>query len=311
MKPESIRILLIEDNPGDARLLSIYLSESRRQEFVLHHVDKISEGIRSLNKQAFHVVLLDLSLPDATGLESVKRICSIIPQIPIIVLTGLEDDAMAIELVQYGAQDYLVKNQVNGQILVRAMLYAIERKKMEERLHYLAMHDSLTNLPNRALFQDRLSQALERAQRSRLGKFAKWETAVLLLDLDDFKSVNDTFGHLEGDRLLQAVAERLTKCIRQSDTVARMGGDEFTLIFENLSGQEDAKNMAEKILDVISQPFQLSNEEIKMTASIGISLFPSDGYDFLSLLKAADIAMYSAKCDGNRYRFFGDCRGEP
>ena len=309
MKHEPIRILLIEDNPGDARLLSIYLAESRRQDFALQHVVKINEGIACLRKQSFDVVLLDLSLPDATGLESVQRLCGAFSNIPIIVLTGLEDDALAIEAVQIGAQDYLVKNQVNGQILVRAMRYAIERKKMEERLHNLAMHDSLTNLPNRALFQDRLSLALERAQRNRKGKNLKWETAVLLLDLDNFKSVNDTLGHLQGDKLLQAVAERLQKCIRQSDTVARMGGDEFTLIFENLSGQEDARILAGKILDVFAQPFQLSSETWKITASIGISLFPTDGDDFSSLLKAADIAMYAAKRQGNRYCLFSGFKG--
>ena len=309
MNNSPVRILLVEDNPGDARLISIHLEESRRQEFALQHVESISDGINCLNNQSFHVVLLDLSLPDAIGLEAVKRMCGAMPHLPIIVLTGLEDDTLAIEAVQIGAQDYLVKNQVNGQILVRAMRYAIERKKMEERLHHLAMHDSLTNLPNRVLFKDRLSQALERSQRNRNGKNSKWGTAVLLLDLDNFKSVNDTLGHLQGDKLLQILADRLQKCIRESDTVARMGGDEFTLIFENLSGQEDARILAGKILDAFVQPFPLSGEEWTISASIGISLYPTDGNDYSSLLKAADIAMYAAKRQGNCYCLFSETRG--
>jgi two-component system cell cycle response regulator len=216
----------------------------------------------------------------------------------------VEDDALALEAVQQGAQDYLVKGQINYQLLTRAIRHAIERKQMHEQLHFSATHDPLTNLPNRTLFQDRLAHALQRSCRQQRGKAGKWEVAVILLDLDDFKAVNDTFGHAYGDLLLQAVAERLQDCVRRSDTVARMGGDEFTVIFENISGQQDYHTLAEKILEVFAWPFEVADQVVTVTASVGISLYPQDGDEYEALFKHADIAMYAARQVCTTFRCF-------
>jgi diguanylate cyclase (GGDEF)-like protein len=303
-------VLLVEDNPGDARLMVELLNEAEAGEIELHQVVRISAALKLLSERKFDLVLLDLSLPDGNGLDTVLRMCAAIPHMPVIVLTGLEDDAFALAAVQAGAQDYLVKGQVNGSGIARAIRYAIERKRLEERLLFMATHDALTGLPNRRLFQDRMTQAIERARRNAKGKQEKWEMAVILLDGDDFKSVNDTLGHAQGDLLLQAVADRLQSSIRRSDSLARMGGDEFTLIFENMTGREDAEVLAKKIQAVFSQPFQLGDRPIRFTASIGVSLYPCDGEDAESLLKHADIAMYYAKRDRNRVCFYRDCRDD-
>jgi two-component system, cell cycle response regulator len=310
MKSQGKRILLVEDNSADARLMVELLADAGAGEGELQHVDRISAALKRLSEQKFDVVLLDLSLPDGSGLDTVKRMCAADPHMPIIVLTGLEDDMLSLAAVQAGAQDYLVKGQVDGTGLVRAIRYAIERKRLEEGLHYLATHDALTGLPNRRLFQDRMAHAIERARRNREGKNEKWEMAVVLLDLDNFKTINDTLGHAQGDLLLQAVSGRLQKSIRKSDTLARMGGDEYTMIFENLTGGEDAEILARKIQTVFLQPFQLGDQILKITGSIGISLYPYDCEEAESLLKYADIAMYCAKRDRNKVCFYGECKDD-
>jgi diguanylate cyclase (GGDEF)-like protein/PAS domain S-box-containing protein len=166
-----------------------------------------------------------------------------------------------------------------------------ERKRAEEQIRSLAYHDALTGLPNRLLFQDRLSVAV--AQAHRMGH----RVGVFFLDVDRFKTINDSLGHSRGDRLLQSVAERLLLCVREGDTVARLGGDEFTLILPALRPQDVAR-VAEKILESLRQPFQLEGRELYVTASIGVSLFPDDGRDTETLLKYADTAMYRAKETG-------------
>jgi diguanylate cyclase (GGDEF)-like protein len=173
-------------------------------------------------------------------------------------------------------------------------------KDAEQRLHYLAYHDPLTDLPNRSLLADRLRAAISRGER--LGS----SVALLYLDLDNFKHVNDTLGHEEGDRLLQSMAARLQACVRGKDSVARLGGDEFIVVLEDVTGgAKEAARVAEKILGAMSAPFDLSGFELRMRASIGISLWPQHGQTGEELLKAADAAMYRAKASGRgKYEFF-------
>jgi diguanylate cyclase (GGDEF)-like protein/PAS domain S-box-containing protein len=169
-----------------------------------------------------------------------------------------------------------------------------ERKRAEEKLAYMATHDALTGLPNRWLFNDRLTLELARAYRNRQ------KVAVMLLDLDHFKDVNDTLGHTVGDKLLQVVGERLTSIVRKSDTVARMGGDEFMLLslFPGIRREEDAVKIAQRILQAFRKPFIFDDHEIRITTSIGIAIYPYDGKDADTLIKNADIAMYQAKAGG-------------
>ena len=174
-----------------------------------------------------------------------------------------------------------------------------QRKQAEERLHFLANHDSLTGLPNRTLFMERLNQALANAQR------AETMMAVMFLDLDRFKFVNDTLGHAAGDHLLRTVAERLKSILRESDTVARLGGDEFTIILESLSDIQSVASVAKKIIETLAGMVNIDGQDVYVTTSVGISIYPHDGADTQTILMNADTAMYRAKEQGkNTFRFF-------
>jgi diguanylate cyclase (GGDEF)-like protein/PAS domain S-box-containing protein len=174
-----------------------------------------------------------------------------------------------------------------------------QRKLAEERIEFLAHHDPLTHLPNRVLFRDRFEHAMATAVRE------ETEIAVLFLDLDHFKQVNDNFGHQIGDRLLIEVVKRLRDCVRDSDTICRQGGDEFIVLLTNIRDFNDIGRVAQSMLDAISEPIEIESQTFHTSASIGIVLFPDDGSDFDTLLKNADTAMYEAKDGGrNTYRFF-------
>jgi diguanylate cyclase (GGDEF)-like protein len=176
---------------------------------------------------------------------------------------------------------------------------AIARKRSEAIITHMAYHDALTSLPNRNLLKDRLQVAMTRVKRN------KSMAAVMILDLDNFKAINDVLGHHIGDLLLKAVAERLKRCIRAGDTIARTGGDEFTVVLCDLAHAQDAAIIAQKFLDALYQPFQLEGHEVNVTTSIGISLYPLDADGMETLVKNADIAMYLSKKQGkNTFRFY-------
>ncbi|MHC1740607.1 MAG: diguanylate cyclase [Anaerolineaceae bacterium] len=305
----NIHVLLVEDNPGDARLIIELLTDAAPGKFEFTQVDRIETALQTLAQKDFDVVLLDLALPDGTGIDTINRICNTHPHLPVIVLTGMDRDTLSMTAITSGAQDYLIKGELDGKSIFRSIQYSIERKQKEQRLQFLATHDSLTSLPNRRLFNDRLDQAIERARRNRRDKSDKWEMAIMTLDLDHFKVVNDTFGHAIGDLLILGVADRLSKAIRSTDTVSRMGGDEFTLIFENTAGKENAGVMVKKVRSVFALPFEIENNLVEITASIGVSLFPSDCEEIESLLKLADFAMYYAKRERNNICFYSECKG--
>ena len=172
-------------------------------------------------------------------------------------------------------------------------------RRANEQLHHLVLHDNLTRLPNRTLLEDRITQAISSAQG--LGKLF----AVMLLDLDRFKTINDSLGHHYGDKLLQAVAQRLTETLRAEDTVARIGGDEFVVLLKEIAEPQAAANIAQKLLTALSEPFYIEDQEQNMSSSIGISIYPNDGLDLRALMVNADGAMYHAKKMGrNNYQFF-------
>ncbi len=192
---------------------------------------------------------------------------------------------------RYSEQDKELLQFVASQVAA-----AIERKRTHSRLEFLAQYDHLTELPNRALFLDRLRSALHRAQR------ASSRLAVLYLDMDHFKQINDTFGHTTGDHLLREVAHRLRQCVREADTVGRLGGDEFAVLLDNISRQEDATLVAGKILASLSEPYLLEENTLISAPSMGIAVYPEHGQNDLHLIRHADEAMYVAKrAGGKRY----------
>jgi diguanylate cyclase (GGDEF)-like protein len=303
---KAIRILLVEDNPADARLIKETLFEAGAALFDLTGTGRLSDALKLLSETRYDIVLLDLSLPDSHGLDTFIKTYEHAPEVPIVVLSGLSDETMSVKAVQGGAQDYLVKGQVSSGLLVRSIRYAIERSRMliemekiRKKEHQLAYYDTLTSLPNRQLFYDRIGQTISQAERY------KQRVALLFLDLDGFKSVNDTIGHDIGDLLLQDVAERLQRCVRKSDTVARLGGDEFTFILPQVKNEREISRVGQKILRSLANAFEINGHEIRISGSIGVSLFPDDARNSQDLLKMADTAMYEAKRLGkNKFHFY-------
>lgn len=291
-------VLLIEDNPGDARLIQEMLAEEPAAPFTLRCVDRLSRGLETLALKKTSLVLLDLSLPDSHGLETFAKVYAHSPKVPIIVLSGNDDQQLALYAVKSGAQDYLVKGKIDRELLTRAMQYSIERKRYQEELERQANFDSLTGLPNRHLLNDRLKQAVfvQRNVRS---------VAVVFIDLDHFKVINDSLGHNFGDEVLRHVSERLESAVREGDTVARLGGDEFVLILNDQTREDMIFRSMRRIIRKVSEPMQVGGRELHITASAGISLYPQDGPDVATLLKNADAAMYRAKGKGrNTFQFF-------
>lgn len=301
----TMRTLLIEDNSGDARLLHEMFNEQEANTPALQCVPTMARAEAFLAQHSVDIIL-DLGLPDAKGLEALHRTHAAAPNVPTVVLTGMDDEDLARQALHEGAQDYLIKGQIETRGLMRALRYAIERKAMEEtarvqaiEISHSAEHDSLTGLPNRTLFRDRLGQAIALA-----GRHNK-KAAVLFLDLDGFKHVNDSLGHPTGDKLLQSVAGRLETCVRSIDTVSRQGGDEFVVLLRDMDKPEAAAIIADRMLKAVKAAHDIDGSTLHITTSIGISVFPDDGLTADTLIKNADTAMYQAKDMGRQsYRFF-------
>ena len=266
--------------------------------FQVHCADRLSRGLEHLAAGETGLVLLDLSLPDSMGLETFSRVYAHSPAVPIIVLTGNDDQKTALSAVKGGAQDYLVKGRLDRELLLRAMHYSIERKRYQVQLEHQANYDALTGLPNRNLLHDRLRQAVYSQRQSRA-------IAVVFMDLDHFKFVNDSLGHSTGDLLLKAMGERLRTVLREGDTVGRVGGDEFVLILNEQSNEEIIYRAMQRISAKVSEPLTIDGKELHVTCSAGISLYPQDGRDVDTLLKNADAAMYRAKDHGrSNFQFY-------
>jgi diguanylate cyclase (GGDEF)-like protein/PAS domain S-box-containing protein len=430
---KAIRIvLLVEDNPGDARLLREMFREQCPPDTELVHVATMTEAEACLRERPVDIVLLDLGLSDVRGLETIRRARSAAPHVPLVVLTGMDDESLAAQALQEGAQDYLVKGHSDtydsSRWLPRALRYAVERKVLEEALFaekelaqvtlnsigdavictdvagnvtflnavaegltgwtrqaaagqpmaevfrvldgvssdaspkpapidqnridrapsnrilvrgdglvisiedcvapihdrkgqvtgtvivfrdvsaaramakqiaHSAEHDFLTGLPNRMLLNDRIGQAIALSPRH-LSKLA-----VLFLDLDGFKHINDSLGHPVGDKLLKSIAERLMDCVRGSDTVSRQGGDEFVILLAELHSVENVAILAQRMLNAVAEAHSIDQHDLHITASIGVSVYPDDGRDAEALIKNADTAMYQAKENGRQsYQFF-------
>lgn len=294
-----MKLLLVEDNPADADFLAASLRRQRASDIQIVNVATLAEAISQLGLDRFDVVLLDLHLPDGSGLQCLDAIQAVDNEIPIVVLSGQDDEEFAVSVLNKGAQDYLVKWEGQGHSILRSIRYAMERKKADLRLTYLAQYDPLTGIPNRQFFNDQLTRATARARRDAR------KVTLLYLDLDAFKVVNDTLGHDAGDKLLQEVADRIRRSVRTGDVVARLGGDEFAVLLEGLASPLDVEAMATGLLETISKPYQIADRQLVITTSIGITVYPSDNADTQMLLKNADIAMYQAKDSGrNNFKFF-------
>ncbi len=435
MGKRRLSILMIEDSPSDAELIQDMLSSTPNIQFEVEHVERLELGLQRLAQRHFDCVLLDFGLPDSRGLPTFRSVHDFAPSIPVVVLTNQDDEVMAENAVQEGAQDYLLKRDATPRVLERSIRYAVDRhdfenvlrenqerfslaldgtnhgvwdwnllsgevyysprwksivgceedelgtaiedwferihpddltsfrhemdshlrgesnefhhevrvkscddswvwvecagkaqcsvtsdgrsnkahrmtgsmsditgrKAAEEQLKHDALHDALTGLPNRTLFAERLTTAAQRTRRQRERGFA-----VMFLDLDRFKTVNDSLGHAVGDELLVLISERLEICLRDGDTLARFGGDEFALLVRDLNDVREATLVARRIQRAFRKSFRVGEQELHVTTSVGIAM-SSERYDDNpeEMLRDADIAMYRAKdAGGDRCEVF-------
>src|ERR1700674_5402228 len=424
------KILLVENNPAAADEIRAALAAAGGGSFDVEWVRHLSDGVTRLKQGGIDAVLLELSLPDSHGIETFDKLFTAAPDVPILILGGNANEALAKQAVGRGAQDYLLPGHLDSYSLPRALRNAIERKAVEDALYvekeralvtlnsigdavvctdisgnitYLnlvaetmtgwrreeatgkrlaevfriidgasrkpardpmemaveqnktvgltvncvlirrdghesaiedsaapihdragrvtgavivfhdvsaaramsvqmthsAQHDVVTSLPNRLLLNDRITQSIALARRQNK------PTAVIFLDLDRFKYINDSLGHAIGDELLQSISKRLVAGVRASDTVSRLGGDEFVILLSEITYPEDAATSANKILLSLNAPHSIGGQDLIVNGSIGISVYPEDGEDAETLIKNADMAMYHAKENGrNNFQFF-------
>lgn len=306
------RILVIDDEPEIRDVLHSLLNAS----YICTCVSSAEEALELLPHQRFDLIISDINMGGMSGLEMIPRVLALAPETVFVMISGQQTIESAIEAMRVGAFDYInkpfdlkhVEAAVRRALEHRALLEAksLHENKLEDlvrqrtaELNHLAYHDALTDLPNRALFDDRLTQALPLAQRTRRS------LGVLFLALDRFKKVHDTLGHALGYKLLKEVAERLTSCIGEGETVARFEGDEFAFLLTQIAGTDDVIEMIYQINEALKAPFRLDEHELFLTASIGISFYPDDGVDAPTLLKNASAALYRAKeHGGNNYQFY-------
>jgi diguanylate cyclase (GGDEF)-like protein len=294
-------VLLVEDNLIDAQLIRRLLRRVTAAYYRITHVRTLNDAVLSAEEFIPDVILADLNLPDSRGTQTVASLQTSYPDIPLVIVSSWEDEAISLRSVKAGAQDYLVKGHIDGANLHRVIRYAVERKRTELELVRLAHYDQLTSLPNRTLLRERVEHALARAVRAGTG------VATLVLDMDRFKEINDVLGHDVGDKLLIEVAQRIRAAVRDQDTVARLGGDEFAVVLEGVSEAKEVLPVIERIVDSLADLSTLSGHDLNSSTSVGIAMFPENGSNLSELLRAADLAMYQAKSSGRgRYQFFAD-----
>jgi diguanylate cyclase (GGDEF)-like protein len=293
-----IKVLLVEASEVDARQVRNMLAEAGEGDIQVTHVDKLSAALRVLNRESFDVILLYGDLINTHGLNVLDLLQAALARMPIVMLTDQNDARKERQAIQRGIQDVIIKQQWTAEQLVRSVRHAVDRKQAEQHLSYLAQYDPLTALANRALFRDRLIHALAVAKRK------KQEVGLVLLGLDQFKTLTETLGSDGCDVVLKETAERLKKCMREVDTVARLEGDEFTCLLEGINCRADMDVVSKRVLDFMAKPFVVKDERIMVTASIGVAVYPLDGMQADQLLQRAQGALSTVQeAGGANYQF--------
>jgi diguanylate cyclase (GGDEF)-like protein len=301
-EPKFTTVLLVDDDRQVYLLIGYLLAELQKENYRLVWCQNLDKAMEQIERSACDVVLLDYHWGGSRiGDEFLNKAKVKNNRVPIIVMTDEVEADIDERAILEGASDYLTKSRINSQVLERAIRYSIDRKKIEDRLDHLAHYDHLTDLPNRSLFVDRLRHSINIAYRE------KYSFTLMFIDLDDFKGVNDSYGHDVGDKLLKQFAKRLGKVVRRSDTIARIGGDEFTVLLHNIGSRPKVIMLAQKIIDETNKPYLIEGHEFIVNCSIGIAIYPESGGDEETLQRNADLAMYEAKQENiSSYRFFTD-----
>lgn len=304
-----MNILLVDDDIIDREHIkrTLHKSDFYCEISEAHTVD---DGLKQFQEQHFDLVLLDYRMPRRDGIEMVMELRNQPKEdsTAIVMMSNSGEEQLALECLRAGAQDFLTKTEITTDKLHRAILHAQTRFELEQQLQQsylkvkqLAEQDSLTGLANRYMFDESLKLAITNNRRK------EYKLALLLIDLDNFKYINDTYGHDFGDKLLKKVVERISGSLRDNELFARLGGDEFAITLINIEQVEDASHVAQRVLLALEQPFYISNTEVISGASIGIAIHPDSGDTAEELFRYADIAMYRAKKLGrNQVCFFED-----
>lgn len=304
-----MNILIVDDDIVDRESIKRTLGRSTTQ-FNFVETESVDEALAALLEQKFDAILLDYRMPKRDGIELLLELrnASLDISVAVIMLSNSEETELALECVRAGAQDFLLKSEVSTSRLNRAIVQAQVRFELEQKLHVsyqetkkLAEHDTLTGLYNRYSFEEALQLSILQKARDNT------KLALTLFDLDNFKFINDNYGHHIGDEILIQVSQRVSDCLRGNEVFARLGGDEFAIILSNLHTIDNATRVTKRILNSLDEPFNISGIVINMTASIGIAIYPDNTLNANELLKHADIAMYRSKKLGrNQICYFED-----
>jgi diguanylate cyclase (GGDEF)-like protein len=285
-------ILMVEDDPDDVYLIRQLLAEDSRRRYSLSTAASLRQASSVLDEGTFDLVLLDLGLPDSSGLDTLRLLKDQSRSLPVVVLTGAHDDELGERAIMEGAEDYLPKALVSGFLLKRSINYAVERHRLLHEIRQRAEQDPLTGLPNRFMIYDKLEFTIDQSERT------GWPFALVMADLDRFKQINDTHGHRFGDRVLKALASRLKRIMRKSDYVSRYGGDEFLMIVANYGGETELQELIAEKQQHLAQPYLIEHDQQLVQLVLGVSLGVTQwqrGDTADTLLEKADRKMYREK----------------
>ena len=293
---KSNRILVVDDDRSNRLLL---VNTFLRENYEMEEAANGAEAIEICQQRMPDLILMDALMPEMDGFDACKTIRQLPlgADIPVLMITGLEDEGSIIKAFSSGTTDYISKS-INFSVLKQRAARLISASKAETYIKSLAFYDPLTGLPNRFNLMEYLQMLVDHSV------IKNHKFAILFLDLDHFKMINDSMGYVVGDQLLRAIADRLQNNVRRHDFVVRIGGDEFTLILQKINSSDNVGKVAEKICRAISKPFVLMGKKIHITVSIGISIFPDNGSDVLDLIKYADSSMFKAKEKRNGFCFY-------
>lgn len=293
---DHFRVAIIDDSLDDCAMLRKILSRNSQPSFSTSVYSTLELGKQALRNSHYDLYLIDLQLPDGSGFDLLKlaEIESI--DKPMVIITGTGEGDLDHQAMALGAIDFVHKNEIQSDQLVRRLRYAIQRKQYEVSLKHHANHDRLTGLAQAHYFREETDRAVIRHLRS--GS----HLALLLLDLDGFKTVNDNFGHSTGDKMLKHVSKVLRNLVRGGDLVGRLGGDEFGILLENVNDWSEPENLSRKLQARIARPLNDAKGDLRVGASIGIAQCPIDGSSGIELFECADLRMYEQKNQRKRRR---------
>ncbi|MEP4146649.1 MAG: bifunctional diguanylate cyclase/phosphodiesterase [Halioglobus sp.] len=286
-------VLIISENSADHTILSACLGRSVPSRFNLASSESMQRPIEALLDPMIDAVIMSYGPETEYLLRLAQKNQA---TVPLILLLDENDDHLAAQLREFGAQDYLIRGQLQDDLVHRVLDYSIQLKQARDTIQQLSNRDSLTGALNRAGFRAHMERAMERSERY------DFNTALLYINMDQFANINDHYGETEGDLLIKTISRRLINKMRSTDSIARLGGDEFAIVLEDVSNSRDVELIAEKMIKSITAPMILSEQQVSIDASIGAAIYPDDGKEFSELVEFARSAMQQAKSvDGSKY----------